>query len=80
MVFDEPYKRNRVLELLGGSGLGVSQVYIGAITEYDYPKDFIPQLSYPNAQYLAEREVTLSTSAFLTRRELEEVVISIKTG
>lgn len=78
LIFDEPRIRNKAWSLFKNSGLGVSQLYAYAITDYDYLKQIIPQGNFPNAHYLAEREITLSTSTFLRKKDIDSVINTIK--
>ncbi len=78
VLFDDPEKRKAAQEAFRGKGLGVFQVYDAAITDYDYLKDKIGNSIFPNARYLAEREITLSTSTFLKDDDLAVVVDTIK--
>lgn len=74
LVFDDVAKRERVLNTLRSRGLGASLVYLCAIADYDYLKGIIPKRPSPNAQYLAAHSLTLSTSVFLTERDLDTIV------
>jgi perosamine synthetase len=78
LLFDEPSKRKKALNTFRNSGLGVFQIYASAITDYDYMKDTVGNKAHPNARYLAEREITLTTGAFLTKKDLDSVVGIIK--
>ena len=78
IVFDDKEKRDKAQKVFKNSGLGVSQVYYSAITDYGYLDDIIEKKACPNARYLAEREITLSTSAFLTNKNMDLVVNKIK--
>ncbi len=74
LIFDTPGKRQRALNRFENSGLGVSQIYVCAITDYDYLKSILPDRPCPNARYLAEREITLSTSTFLREGDLDSIL------
>jgi perosamine synthetase len=74
LIFDTPEKREMVLKRFENSGFGVSQIYVCAITDYDYLKPILPDRSCPNARYLAEREITLSTSTFLKEVDLDSIL------
>jgi dTDP-4-amino-4,6-dideoxygalactose transaminase len=77
LIFHTPEKRERALKRLENSGLGVSQIYACAITDYDYLRPILPDRSCPNARYLAEREITLSTSTFLKEEDLDSILNSL---
>jgi dTDP-4-amino-4,6-dideoxygalactose transaminase len=78
LIFDTIEMRNKALETFEYSGLGIFQVYVCAIGDYDYLKADIPQREYPGGSYLAEHTITLSTSVFLTQKDLNAVVNIIK--
>ncbi len=78
LLFDNPIKRKKAQEKFRNSGLGVFQVYAQAITDYDYLKDIVGNHDSPNARYLAEREISLTTSTFLKEEDIDSVVGIIK--
>jgi len=78
LIFDDLAMRNKALRKFKNSGLGVSQIYAYAITEYDYLKQIVPNRNFPAARYLAEHEITLSTSTFLRKEELDLILDTIK--
>ena len=77
LVFHEPGKREAALKALSHYGLGVSQVYAYAITDYDYLKAVVPYKDCPNGRSLAERAITLSTSTFLCDKEMDSVITKL---
>ncbi len=79
LLFDNPIKRKKAQEKFRNSGLGVFQVYAQAITDYDYLKDIVGNHDSPNARYLAEREISLTTSTFLKEEDIDSVVGIIKS-
>ena len=78
LLFDDAQKCRQAREVFRNSGLGVSQIYAAAITDYDYLKDIIENIPSPNARSLAQRHITLSTSTFLKEKDLQSVVNKIK--
>jgi len=78
LIFDTPKRRNQTWQALKDLGLGVSQIYAYAIGEYDYLRPIIPHRDYPRGRYLAQREITLSTSTFLDKEDLTFIVRLIK--
>jgi len=78
LLFEDPLKRKKAQKVFTGSGLGVSQIYESAITDYAYLKGIIGDSRCPNARSLAEREITLTTSTFLKKQDLNSVVGMIK--
>lgn len=78
LVFDEPSKRDRALKTFKGLGLGVAQIYLYAITDYDYLKDILANNNYPNARSIAKRHISLTTSTFLSHGELRSIIERIK--
>ncbi len=79
LLFDNPIKRKKAQEKFRNSGLGVFQVYAQAITDYGYLKDIVGNHDSPNARYLAEREISLTTSTFLKEEDIDSVVGIIKS-
>jgi len=73
VLFTDLSKRNAVLEALEGSGMGVSQIYTYSITEYPYLRGFLPRKAFPNARYVAEHSLTLSTSAFIEEEDMRRI-------
>jgi len=78
IIFDTPEKRNSALKILGNSGLGVSQVYLRAIPDYDYLKSIVPKVDCENARKIAQQSITLSTSNFLKEKDLKKVLNNLK--
>ncbi len=78
LLFDNPAKRNKTLEMFRNSGLGVFQIYAAAITDYDYLKPIVGDKECPNARCIAQNHISLTTSAFLKDRDLNSVVEIIR--
>ena len=78
LLFNDPAKRQNALSAFRHSGLGVFQIYASAITDYDYMKDIVGNKVCPNARYLAERQITLTTTTFLKKKDLHSIVEIIK--
>lgn len=78
VIFDTPEKRNSALDIFKDSGLGVSQVYLRAITDYDYLKGIVPEADCPGARRIARQSITLSTSSFLNEPDLRNIVDNLK--
>ncbi|MCK9430662.1 MAG: DegT/DnrJ/EryC1/StrS family aminotransferase, partial [Candidatus Omnitrophica bacterium] len=74
IIFETPEKRNKALRIFENSGLGISQVYLQAITDYDYLKDVIPEASCENARGIAQQTITLSTSSFLKESDFKKII------
>jgi perosamine synthetase len=74
LIFDTPEKRELALKRFENSGLGVSQIYLCAITDYDYLKPILPDRPCSNGRSLAEREITLSTCTFLKKEDLDSIL------
>jgi len=78
LLFDDPKRRDLAKETLEKTGLGISQIYAMAITDYSYLNSLLPKRECPNARYLAEREITLTTSRFLKDADIEFIIQQIK--
>ncbi|MFA4989546.1 MAG: DegT/DnrJ/EryC1/StrS aminotransferase family protein [Candidatus Omnitrophota bacterium] len=78
LLFDDPAKRDKALQIFKGSGLGLARIYLAAITDYDYLKDTVGNQPCPNARYVARNHLTLSTSTFLRPKEQDSVIDKLK--
>ncbi len=78
LIFSDKQKRDLALQTFEDSGLGISQVYLYAITDYNYLKNIIPDADCPNSRLLAERTISLSTSSFLKETELQNIIKKLK--
>jgi len=78
LIFDDQNKRKIALEKLEKTGLGVSQIYGAGIDRYDYLEGVVPQRKFSNANFIAEREITLSTSKFIHQRDQDKIISIIK--
>lgn len=78
LIFRETQQKVKAMKKFADSGLGVSQIYAIPITGYDYLKGIVPERNFPNAEYLAARHITLSTSTFLRDDEMSSIVDIIK--
>ena len=74
VVFDQPEQQKTALRLFAGSGLGVSQIYALALADYEYLRAIIPDKNCENARSFAARSITLSTSVFLKKSDLEKTI------
>ncbi len=78
LIFDEPLKQETAIKKLMSLGLGGSQIYAAAITDYDYLKDIIEDTPCPNARNIAKRHITLSTSSFLKPDDTKLLINTVK--
>jgi len=78
LLFNESAKRDQALHIFKDSGLGVSRIYLAAITDYDYLKSIVGDQPCPNARYIARNHLSLTTSTFLKPEELSLVIEKIK--
>jgi len=74
LIFDTSEKKELALKRFEHSGLGVSQIYLCAIRDYDYLRPILPDRPCSNARYLAQREITLSTSTYLKEEDLDSIL------
>jgi len=77
LLFKDAQKRNSCLNKLKKTGLGISQVYLHAICDYDYLKNVVPDADCSHARALAEKTITLSTSSFLKETDLNKITAMI---
>ncbi|MCX5695467.1 MAG: aminotransferase class I/II-fold pyridoxal phosphate-dependent enzyme [Candidatus Omnitrophica bacterium] len=78
LLFDETAQRDKVFNILHNSGLGVALIYLAAITDYAYLKDMVGDAVYPNARAIAKNHITLTTSRFLTQKDICSLIERIK--
>lgn len=78
LIFNDRQKRDSALANFGGSGMGISRIYLHAITDYAYLKNAVPDADCPNSRLLADRTITLSTSGFLKETDLENIIGRLK--
>jgi len=78
ILFDTPEKRNYILNIFRHSGLGISQIYLLPITDYNYLKSIIPEADCRQARRIAEQSITLSTSSFLKDSDLKKIAGTLK--
>jgi dTDP-4-amino-4,6-dideoxygalactose transaminase len=78
LLFGEYQKREAARRTLYHSGLGVSENYTQAITDYTYLKEAVGKKDLPAAREIAQRQLTLSTSTFLEPDEMNTLLGLIK--
>ncbi len=78
LAFKEEAKQKKALILFKESGLGVSRIYLKAITDYRYLEKIYSPLASPNARSIAARHITLSTSTFLSKADQETIIDNLK--
>jgi len=78
-VFDQPEKKMQALKAFAGTGLGVSQIYARALADYGYIQGFIPNRNSAHARLLAARSITLSTSMFINKNDIERCIEILRT-
>ena len=78
LLFDKEEVAGKTFNLFKDSGLGISRIYLYAITYYKYLKNIYSPGSFPNAQYIAKRHLTLTTSTFLKKSQQDYIISKIK--
>ena len=78
IIFKEEARQKKALAFFKESGLGVSRIYLRAITDYRYLNKLYSPLSSPNAKSIASRHITLSTSTFLKKTEQDKIITELK--
>lgn len=71
--------RDAVLDDLWCAGVGISQLFVHALTDYTYLADRVPNVPTPNARAFAQCTLTLSNSPWLDDATFERVVRVIET-
>lgn len=67
-------QRDRIMEKLWLSGLGVTRLFIHELSSYDYLREIVPQQRMPNARDFAERTFTITNSHWLSEFEFAAIV------
>ena len=78
LIFEDVLRRNKALRALDESGLGACEIYLAAITDYDYLKAMIPRQDCPGGRFITAHHLTLSTSTFLKEKDLGKIITIIK--
>ncbi|MGD0336158.1 MAG: DegT/DnrJ/EryC1/StrS aminotransferase family protein [Candidatus Omnitrophota bacterium] len=78
LIFPEEELRRKAIKTFRDSGLGVSQIYAHAICDYDYLGELTGNAACPNARSLAKTHITLSTSTFMTNKDIDRVINTIR--
>ena len=74
LLFDTVDKQKETLKIIGNSGFGASRIYALAIADYGYLSDIVPDKNCSNARSFADRAITLSTSTFLNKNDLDDMI------
>lgn len=70
--------RDAVLDRLWTAGVGVSRLFVHALTDYAYLADCVPQAPMDNARDFARRTLTLTNSPWLDDATFDEVAHAIE--
>lgn len=65
--------RDRALGRLWGAGLGVSRLFVHALTDYPFLADIVPYTPLPRARRLAATSLLVGNSPWLTDRDLGRI-------
>ncbi len=79
LIYSDINKCRQARDSLSNLGLGASMVYASVVTDYDYLKETVGETDCPNARRLAENTITLSTSTFIKKRDIDAVLAKIKS-
>lgn len=78
LIFQEEIKQKKALKLFKETGLGISRIYLKAITDYKYLTTLYSPGASPNAKSLAAKHITLSTSTFLNQTGQNRIIDNLK--
>lgn len=79
LLLPDQAQRDRVLEQLWPSGLGVSRLFIHALPDYAYLADIVPRQDVPHARDFAARSFSISNSPWLTDGDFEVICQTLET-
>lgn len=65
--------RDRALGRLWGAGLGVSRLFVHALTDYPFLADIVPYTPLPRARRLAATSLLVGNSPWLTDNDLDRI-------
>lgn len=74
LLFDSETQRDAVLANLWTSGLGVTRLFIHALSDYGYLREIVGTPDLPNARDFAARSMTITNSFWLCDRDFEQVL------
>jgi len=74
VFFDDPCRRDTVLHELERKGLGGSRVYVYAVTSYPYLRAIAGNKEFPVGSKYARSALTISTSVFLRKEDMDSVI------
>ncbi|MDD5669992.1 MAG: DegT/DnrJ/EryC1/StrS aminotransferase family protein [Candidatus Omnitrophica bacterium] len=74
VFFDDPGRRDIVLHDLERKGLGVSLVYVHAITAYPYLRSIVGDKKFSVGSKYSRSALTISTSVFVRKEDMDSVI------
>ncbi|MBX9689310.1 MAG: aminotransferase class I/II-fold pyridoxal phosphate-dependent enzyme [Candidatus Obscuribacterales bacterium] len=69
--------RDKIMDCLWGSGLGITRLFIQELPAYEYLRAIVPQVSMPNARDFAQRSFSITNSAFLREDMFRQILSSL---
>ena len=72
--------RDRALEQLWQSGLGVSRLFIHALPDYAYLADIVSPQDVPHARDFAARSLSIGNSPWMSDEDFETICLELETG
>ncbi len=78
VICNSKEQRDRILERLWASGLGVTRLFAWDLNCYDYLRNDIAKFDIPNSSRLAERSFMISNSHWLSDEKFDSIVTVIK--
>ena len=84
VLFDSDRACSRALSVLWSAGVGVTRLFVHALTGYPQLKGIVPNASLPHAESFASRCLTITNSPWLTEDEFHRIaeilVESVQAG
>ncbi|HWU78294.1 MAG TPA: DegT/DnrJ/EryC1/StrS family aminotransferase [Rhodanobacter sp.] len=80
LLLPDQIHRDRALEQLWQSGLGVSRLFIHALPDYAYLADIVPQQAVPHARDVAARSLSITNSPWMTDEDFELVCQTLEAA
>ena len=73
-------KRDEAVRRLQARGLGASRFFTCSLNQYEYLRGIVPPGSYPAAEHVAARLLTLPTHKYVAQRDMDQMVAVLAGG
>ena len=74
VIIKDASLRDTIHDELHRCGISASKMYVKSLNRYDYLNEIVPDVECPQAEYVADRILTVPTHPLLTQGDLELIV------